>query len=89
MSTRKPKPKGYKTALDVAKALGIDRTTLIRMHGRGDIPECKVWGAKPQPHRLYDDKEFAAVARAVEKNRRSKAPEGVVFVDSKVNNEQA
>lgn len=81
MSTRKPKVLDtYKTAADVCKETGIDRSTLTRMHGRGDVPECRVWGAKPQPHRLYSEEEFRAVLRAVEKNRRGKAPEGVKIV---------
>lgn len=80
--TRKPKTKPeYMTAAEVAKEAGIDRTTLTRMHGRGDIPECKVWGAKPQPHRLYSKDEVKAVIAAVKKNQRGKAPAGVIFIE--------
>jgi hypothetical protein len=67
----------------MAKMAGINRTTLTRMHGRGAIPECKVWGSKPQPHRLYDEKEQAAVIEAVIKSRH-RAPAGVQFIEDVV-----
>lgn len=81
MSTRKPKaPEDYMTAAEVSNHLGINRTTLVRMHNRGEVAECKVWKAKPQPHRIYDKLEVAAVAKALEKNQRGKAPEGVKLI---------
>lgn len=90
-TTRKPKkPAALKTAAEVAKELGIDRTTLVRMHGRKDIPECKNWGMKPQPHRLYDEDEFKAIKDFVKQSQARKVPVGVTIIINKedVNNEQ-
>lgn len=69
------------TAEAMAEKAGIDRTTLSRMHGRGAIPECKVWGSKPQPHRLYDENEQQAVIKAVKNSTKNRVPKGVVLIE--------
>lgn len=56
------------TAKEVCAEVGIHKTTLVRIHSRGEIEEVQ-WKIRPQPHRVYTRKQINDIIKVVDSNK--------------------
>ena len=59
------------TIRQLARKLGIDRSTLIRMEQKGQIMKAR-WAPKPIDGRVYTEEDVAIVMKQIEEHRSRK-----------------